>query len=500
MRIAFITPELYPFSKTGGLADVSRALAAALARQGVEVTVFTPFHRSVLEYCEQHELLWQESVLPEMLWIGDELHPAAFRALEQDGVRIVFVCNSAFFDRPHPYLDEDERDYADNIQRFAFFCRAVLEYCIADGVAPDVFHAHDWQSALIPVYLKTTYNRGCLAGAHTLFTVHNLGYQGLFEADQLHATGLGWGVFTQEALEYFGRLNLLKGGIVFADAVNAVSPSYAKEIQTAEYGKGLHGVLVAHRHKLSGILNGVDSEVWNPATDRHLPAPYSARALSGKAKCKRELQRTLGLPQRPDALLLGVVSRFDAQKGIELVSQAFPMVATLDVQLAILGDGDDGLEAGVQALAAAFPQQVAVRLGYDEALAHLIEAGADAFLMPSAYEPCGLNQMYSQLYGTAPIVRETGGLKDTVANATANRLAEGTASGFTFRQYDAAKLADTIRRAARMFHNARETWRALIKSMMKLDYSWEHSARAYVKLYGQLAPERQTARGGGGDG
>jgi starch synthase len=286
----------------------------------------------------------------------------------------------------------------------------------------------------------------------------------------------------------------LKGGIITADAVNTVSPNYAKEIQTEEQGKGLHGVLLSQRHKLSGILNGINMRTWDPAIDALLPANYSVRSLSGKAKCKKALQQEFGLPTRADTLLLGVVSRLDVQKGIDLIATTFPLVASLDLQLVVLGAGADDLEAAMRQQAEAYPQQVGVRIGYDEKLAHLIEAGADAFLMPSAYEPCGLNQMYSQRYGTLPIVRETGGLKDTVQNTTPKRIASGEACGFTFRPYDPLKLADAIRHAARMFHNDRKTWRLLMQHVMRRDFSWERSAQAYMRIYDQLARHSRSEK------
>jgi starch synthase len=281
-------------------------------------------------------------------------------------------------------------------------------------------------------------------------------------------------------------LNLLKGGLVFADALTTVSPSYAEEIQLPTSGYGLDGVVRAARDKLTGILNGIDTSTWDPATDALLPARFHAGDLSGKATCKRALQARLGLPARADAFLLGAVSRFDVQKGIPLIADAVRTLAPLPVQLAVLGSGDPDLERRMRALAAAYPRQVAVTVGFDEAFAHLIEAGADAFLMPSAYEPCGLNQMYSQRYGTVPIVHATGGLKDTVADATPLRLAAGTASGFAFDHFDAAHLAEAILRAWRLYADAPQAWRALQRSCMAIDHSWAKSAQAYADLYARL--------------
>lgn len=493
MKVAFVTPEILPFSKTGGLADVSAALSASLSAAGCELTVFTPLYRSAIKWFEEHAIEWTELVLPEKIWIGDEQHPVVFRIIEHDGRRLVFVLNGYYYDRPQPYVDDQERDYVDNASRFSYFCRAVLEFYIYTGEIPEVFHLHDWQTALLAVYLETLYKRTEFFQSRSLLTLHNLGYQGIFPPDELYSAGLDWDLFSMDKLEYFGSINLLKGGIIYSNLVNTVSPSYAREIITEEYGKGLHGVLRAHKAKLCGILNGIDTSEWDPETDTHLPYNYSKRSMSGKAKCKRALQIELGLPPRADSMLLGVVSRFDAQKGIDLLLEAFPQVANFDLQLAVLGSGAESLESQMVKLAQEYPQQVAIRLGYDEGLAHRIEAGADAFLMPSAYEPCGLNQMYSQRYGTLPIVRETGGLKDTVINASPKRIADGSAVGFTFKQYDAVKFAETIRRAVRMFHGDRKTWRALMLNAMKRDYSWQASAQQYLRIYEQLSKPAAAA-------
>lgn len=485
MRVAFVTSEVSPFSKTGGLADVSEALPTALAERGLEVTVFSPLYRSATAALTRLDLPVEETSGPT-LWIGTERHTARYRSVQHGGCRYVFVADDIFYDRATLYVGPDGGDYADNAARFAFLCRAVLEYGIASGQTPDIFHLNDWQTALVPVYLRTIYRVPELTGAHSLFTLHNLAYQGRFAAEQLYATGLDWSVFHAGALEFYGMLNLLKGGIVSADALTTVSPSYAEEIQQPAFGYGLDGVLRAARDKLTGILNGIDTTVWNPAGDRFLPAPFDAGDLRGKAICKRTLQESVGLPVRADAFLLGAISRFDVQKGIPLIDDALRMVAPLPVQLVALGSGDAGLEHRMRALAAAYPQQVVVRIGFDEGLAHLIEGGTDAFLMPSAYEPCGLNQMYSQRYGTVPIVHATGGLKDTVVDYSPARLAAGTASGFAFQPFDAAHLADAVLRAWRLYSDAPDAWQGLQRQCMVLDHSWSKSARAYVDLYQRL--------------
>ncbi len=485
IHVAFVTSELNPFSKTGGLADVSEALPAALAGLGVDVTVFSPLYRSAAATLTRLGLAADES-LGTTLWIGDERHQLRYRTAVRDGVRLIFVLDDAFYDRPSLYLDQHGTDYADNAARFAFLCRAALEYWLGRGRGPDIVHVNDWQTGLLPVYLKTIYRLPELAGTRSVLTVHNLGYQGRYNATQLYATGFDWSVFHPGALEFYGQLNLLKGGLVFADAITTVSPTYAEEIQLPAFGNGLDGVLRAVRGKLTGILNGIDTQRWNPSADALITTPFDAANLSGKAACKRALQERMRLPMRSDAQVFGVVSRFDVQKGLPLIADAFQIVAPLPVQLVVLGSGDSALEERMRALAAALPEQVAISVGFDETLAHQIEAGADAFLMPSAYEPCGLNQMYSQRYGTIPVVHATGGLKDTVIDYTPERLAAGTASGFSFAEFDAAHLAEAMLRAWRLYSSEPATWNGLQRVCMGLDHSWAKSARAYVDLYTRL--------------
>lgn len=493
MRIAFATPEVLPFSKTGGLADVARALPAALSSLGCDVTVFTPCYRQASAWVAEHAAAAEPIELPEPLYIGNERHTPRCLMLEGQP-RHVLVQNDYYFQRTHPYLDPVGNDYADNAARFAFFCRTVLEYCLHLGALPDVIHCNDWQAALLPVYLRTLYADGPLGIARSLQTVHNLGYQGVFSAGQFAVTGLSRDLLNINALEYYGQFNLLKGGITYADAVSTVSPAYAREIQTPEYGLGLEGVLSQHRGKLVGILNGVDEREWNPQTDAHIAESYGAQRLAGKKTCKKLLQRELGLPMRAGAFLLGVISRLDRQKGIELICDAFPQLATLDIQLAVLGSGDPALERQLLHLQNEYPSQVALHLGYDEPLAHRIIAGVDAFLVPSRYEPCGLTQMYSQRYGTVPIVRATGGLADTVANYTPRRLAEGKASGFSFGAFDADMLAEAVKCAAKLYFTDRKSWGKLMRDIMSISHSWDGSARQYQALYHKLAGSQHQRR------
>jgi len=489
MRIAFVTSEITPFSKTGGLADVSGALPQALAAHGIEVTVFTPLYRSAAAVLAELGVTLEETVGPT-LWIGNERHAVRWRQTVRDGVTLAFLADDILYDRGSLYVGPDGHDFPDNVARFAFLCRAVLEHYLSTGTAPDIFHVNDWQTALIPVYLGTIYRRPALASARSLLTIHNLAYQGRFAAPQLFATSLDWSVFHAGALEFFGDLNLLKGGIVFADALTTVSPSYAEEIQRPDLGNGLDGVLRAHRDKLTGILNGIDVRRWDPRTDALLPVRYDAGNLRGKSACKAALQARMGLPADPEQFLLGAISRFDVQKGIPLIVDAMETISPLPVQLVVLGSGDAAIEARVRQLAAECPGRVGVQIGFDEELAHLIEGGADAFLMPSAYEPCGLNQMYSHRYGTVPIVHATGGLRDTVTDYTPESLRAGTASGFAFAQFDAAQLTHAVLRAWRLYTTEPAAWRRLQELTMALDHSWETSASAYADLYEHLARGR----------
>ena len=486
MQIAYVSSEVHPFSKTGGLADVARSLPTALNAAGVDTTVFSPLHRSVREWIATSAVPVVTSDLPHKLSFAGQPHGFRYCRLTHGGTPYVFVDNDTLFDRPRLYIGDDGRDYPDNVTRFAFFCQAVLTYCASQPAPPRIVHANDWQSALLPIYLKTI-GRDALGPVPSVLTIHNLGYQGIFPREQLPATGLGWNLFHPDGLEYYDQINLLKGGIIFADAVTAVSPTYAREIQSEEHGAGLHGVMQAQQHKVSGILNGIDVDEWNPKTDPRLPAHYDRTSLAGKVSCKSALQWRMKLPVRADAFLLGVVSRLDRQKGIHLIVEAMERLGDHAIQLVSLGTGARDLEDQLRALAAARPDRVSVVIGFDESLAHLIEAGSDGFLMPSAYEPCGLNQMYSQRYGTVPIARETGGLRDTVVNFTPAGLAAGTASGFTFSSLTVDALIDAILRAEQLFRTDPATWHALVTHIMQIDHSWQQSAKEYRALYERLS-------------
>jgi len=477
MKIFMVSSEAAPFSKTGGLADVLHGLPAALAQRGHEVAVFSPLHRVVRQ--TDSRLAMRDEMLA--ITLGAQKISARFHETVASGVRHVFLEQDGFFNRDFLYSTPDG-DYPDNADRFVFFSRAAMEFCRETGIRPDVLHAHDWQSALVPVYLKTLY-RGDAAfeNAASVLTVHNLGYQGIFPPGVISLAGLPFErMFTMEALEFYGKANLLKGGIVFADVINTVSPRYAREIQTEQFGYGLDGVLRTRRDALFGILNGVGYSAWNPTTDPHLAANYSPVNPANKIACKRDLLQTFGLPmdlaQRP---LFGIVSRLDKQKGLDLLAEALPILLRKKVGFVLLGTGSRDLQETYQAIGEKYPDKAGVRIGFDEPLAHKIEAGADLFLMPSKYEPCGLNQMYSLKYGTIPLVRATGGLDDTVQDWNGRA---GTGNGFKFGPYLPEALLFACDKAIKTYRNKKQ-WTALMANAFACDHSWSAAASEYETLY-----------------
>jgi len=488
------TSEAVPFAKTGGLADVCGALPIELARQGHWAGVILPAYRQT-RYCGLPiEPLGIEFIVP----IGSKTVPGHLLRSRLPGsdVPVYLVQQDAYYDRLELYRQDGE-DYADNCERFVFFSRGVLEAIRLLELDLDVIHANDWQTGLVPAYLKIEYRAlPRYQRIATLFTVHNIGYQGNFWHWDMLLTGLDWKYFNWHQMEFFGHLNLLKTGLVFSDSISTVSPRYAEEIQTPAFGRGLEGVLQHRRDVLSGILNGIDDRVWDPATDKHLAARYSVEsAAQGKSACKAALQRELRLEERPTAPLIGAIGRLDEQKGFDLVAKAVEEWGeSTDAQWVILGKGEPEYHDLFEDLARRFPKKVAVRLEFSDPLAHRIEAGSDIFLMPSRYEPCGLNQMYSLRYGTVPVVRQTGGLADTIVDATEAALAAGTANGFSFVEDSPAALSETLRRAVDAFRRP-EVWNRLIATGMRQDWSWATSAKRYEALYQETA-----ARAGRGKG
>lgn len=479
MRVLFCVSEAVPLAKTGGLADVGGALPAALVELGCDVRIAMPRYRSITGSG------WRQAGTVDV-HVGAE--PITGTILDgrmpDTGVPLWLVDHSKFFDRNGLY-GEGGRDYPDNLARFAFFCRAVLAWVGRQSWKPDLIHCNDWQTALIPVMIRA----GQASPAPTVLTIHNLAYQGLFPAEQFSITGLPASLYTMAGLEFWGQVNVLKGGLVSSDVLTTVSEAYAREIQTEEFGAGLDGVLRDRADDVFGILNGVDYRVWDPAGDALISARYTIEDLTGKRICKEHLQREFGLYERPDVPVIGMVTRLADQKGLDLVAAAIDEMLAMDAQLVVLGTGDPRYEQLLEEAARGNKRRAGVRIGFDNALAHRIEAGADIFLMPSRYEPSGLNQLYSLRYGTVPVVRRTGGLADSIVDATPEQLSAGTANGFVFAEYAAHALLEAVRRGREMFRTPR-TWRRLQRAGMTADFSWAASAKKYVALY-----QRTLARG-----
>ncbi len=493
LRVLVAASEVAGFAKTGGLADVAAALPAALARHGHQVAIMMPYYNAVRRAAVPVERT--DIVLPVPVG-GRVLACRLFRSkLPNSDVPVYLVEHQPFFERDDPAKGRSlyqqsmwggyKADYPDNAERFTFFSRAVLELVPHLGFTPDVIHANDWQTGLVPVFLAEAYRQQPgYQRTRSVFTIHNIAYQGMFGRDVMNLTGLpGW-LFNHNQLEFHGHLNFMKSGIVYADAVNTVSPTYAREIQTAEFGCGLEGLLSGIHGKLSGIVNGCDYEHWDPKNDRHLAAPYTAATVhTNKPLCKADMQRRFHLPEEPDTPVLGIIARLVSQKGIDLVMSAAPGLLDLGCQIIVLGDGDREFHDQLQAFRDKHPDRVGIYLGFNEGLAHVIEAGADLFLMPSRYEPCGLNQMYSLRYGTPPVVRRTGGLADTVISATAENLADGRATGFSFNDYTPSALFETVKWALTLYRERPKDFQQVILTAMNQDWSWDRSAAAYEAMY-----------------
>ncbi|MEZ6094120.1 MAG: glycogen synthase GlgA [Pirellulaceae bacterium] len=483
MKIVLASSEVEPFAKTGGLADVCGVLPRELAEAGHDVTVFMPAYRCVLTGGQTITPTDIDIAVP----VGSKL--VTGRVLESrlpdSNVVVYLIEQQEFFDRPELYGENGE-EYNDNCERFVFFCRAVLESIRLMEMNVDIIHANDWQSALLPVYLKTEYaGTPPFDQVASLMTIHNLAYQGRFWHWDMLLTGLDWKYFNWRQMEFYGQLNLLKSGIAFADAISTVSPTYAKEIQGAAQGCGLEGALQSRSSDLTGILNGIDNDVWNPNIDPHLSQKYSvANWREGKQKNKKTLQIQLGLEESPERPLIGIVGRLASQKGWDLIIPVMQQwLETIDVQWAILGTGQPEYESQLLKLHGLYPKKFSMNLQFNEGLAHLIEAGSDIFLMPSQYEPCGLNQMYSMAYGTVPVVRRTGGLADTVIDCGDKSMADGTATGFSFGPFLAQSLEQALARAVCCYRENPLTWSKLVESGMKHDWSWAASTSRYVELY-----------------
>ncbi len=481
MQIAFAASEATPFAKTGGLADVVGALPRELVKLGHQVTVFLPFYARARRFIQGDPKYAIGSLTIPFRYYNR--FAGVVDAGLREGVQHYFIDCPELFDRKDLY-GPGGAEYTDNAERFGLFCRAVVEATKQLGV-PSVFHVHDWQAALIPAYLKTVYAADPdLRSASTVLTIHNAAYQGAFPPNTTEQLLFPWDVFTMDKMEQYDRFNFLKGGIVFSDVLTTVSKKYAEEIQTPEFGEQLDGALLKRAADLRGILNGVDYALWDPAIDGHLAAHYTPKDLEGKRACRADLLHAFGLENVAETTpVIGIVSRFARQKGFDILAEITEEIADRDVALVALGTHDPYYENLFRAWAFRHPANIAVQIRYDEALAHKVEAGSDMFLMPSRYEPCGLNQIYSLKYGTVPIVRATGGLEDTIEEWDARK---GTGTGFKFAGYDPMDLLAEIDRALEAFQN-RKAWERLMRNGMARDHSWRGPAKEYVRVYEEAA-------------
>ncbi len=472
MNIVFISSEVAPFARTGGLGDVVGSLPKGLQRLGHKVSIFMPLYGRI----RRDEFKLSPTGFQPSVPIGDKLVTGLVYSanLPDTKIPVYLIEKEEYYNRDEFYVDPSTgRDYADNCERFSFFSRAVLETIKSIGIRPDVIHCNDWQSALVPTYLKSLYkDDDYFEDTLSVLTIHNVGYQGLFPKEDLRVTGLESGDHNWKQLEYYGKINLLKGGIAFSDVITTVSKKYAEEIQTEEFGGDLYGVLKERGRDLYGIINGIDYSVWNPEGDRLIPATYGPNNMEGKKKCKKHLLEKVGLAGKRDVPLIGMIGRLAVQKGIDLLLECWDELMKLDVEFTLLGSGEKKYQEAMKSLADKYPGKASVCIGFDNQLSHEIEAGADMFLMPSRYEPCGLNQLYSLKYGTVPIVRKTGGLADTITPSV----------GFLFESYSSEEMLKAVRGAVETY-NDRAKWVGLMRAGMLQDWSWDKSARLYAELY-----------------
>lgn len=488
MKVVLVSSEAVPFAKTGGLADVVTGLARAHYRAGHDVTIILPDHRQFIP----STLTGDSTGVALSVWLDDRKVQAWVRKthLPDSKISVLLIDHSGYFDRQGLY-GEGGHDYPDNAERFLFFSRAAMEAISQFDLHPDVIHANDWQTGVIPALLHEEYgHQPGFQRTASVFTIHNMAFQGMFPPETMKLTNLPSQFFNWQQMEFHGRVNLLKTGISFAHQVTTVSPTYAREITTSEYGYGLEGALAARGEDLTGILNGVDPSEWNPKSDSYLSKRYDDTSFQrGKPVCREELLHEFQLPRRTSGMLCGMVSRMTAQKGFDLILPAMETLLATGSSFVFLGNGDPKVEQELKQLAQRYPTQLGVRIGYDERLAHRIEAGIDLFLMPSSFEPCGLNQMYSLLYGSPPLVHRIGGLADSVVDTNPETLAAGTATGFAFDGYTVDRFVDTFRRAL-VYWQDHSTWEQIVTNGMRTDCSWGRSASLYADLYRRAQSRR----------
>ncbi len=486
LNVLFVTSEVEPFVKTGGLADVSASLPQAIKELGHEIRIAAPRYGSISERkFKIHDVIrLKEIEIP----IGEQKKVAnvnsSFIANTKAKVQVYFIASKEYFGRHGIYASQEtKKDYADNDERFIFFSRGVLETLKRLGWQPDVIHCNDWQTGLIPAYLKTIYsNDPFFKNVKTVFTIHNLAYQGVFPAASFKKTGLPDSAFTPEGLEFYGKMSFMKAGLVYSDVITTVSEKYAEEIRTsAEYGCGLEGVIQKRKSHLHGIVNGIDHEIWNPQTDTLIATRYDSHSIESKSENKKALLKKFNLEFKESIPIIGMISRLVDQKGLDLIERISEDMIKADIKFVLLGAGEKQYQDFFESFHKKHPSKVGVYFGYSDEIAHLIEAGSDMYLMPSKYEPCGLNQMYSLRYGTVPIVRATGGLEDTIVDV--DSATSGT--GFKFKKYEAKELLKAIHRALKMYQD-QNAWKKIMRNGMAQDFSWETSAKKYATLYRTL--------------
>lgn len=469
MKIVIATSEAVPYAKTGGLADVTGSLLREYHRLGEEAYLFLPLYRIV-----RNNFIVRRSGISIKVRLGERLINSQVFSIDD---RVFFIGCDEFFDRDELY-GTPFGDFPDNARRFIFFSKAILEALMTMGFRPDIIHCNDWQTAMMPLYLKTLY-KDYFRQTATVMTIHNMGYQGIFDSSEMNLTGLGWEWFNIEGIEFYGKINFLKAGLISADVITTVSKRYAQEILTPEYGHGLDGVLRKRLKDLKGILNGIDTEEWDPATDRHIHEKFSSKDISGKKRCKEELIKVCGLDIDMNAPVLSFVGRLSRQKGIDILSESIERIVSFGPGIIILGKGDAEFEDKVKRLGKSYKGKVSVKIGYDEAFAHRVYAGSDIFVMPSRYEPCGLGQMIAMRYGTIPVARKTGGLADTIEDY--NPLTN-SGTGFLFEDFNSEAFLCSTRLAISAF-SCKDKWIGLMKRAMEKDFSWKRSAMEYIDLY-----------------
>ncbi len=478
MKVLFVSPEVAPFAKTGGLADVTGAMPKELDKLGVEVKIMMPGYSII----DKNKFKIKKIKGDFSVYVGGKSKSGTISKCKIGRkIEVIFVNNKEYFDRDGLYGDKNG-DYPDNLQRFTFFCKGILEVLKVIGWKPDIIHCHDWQVGLVPAYLKTIYRSDTFyQNISSVFTIHNMAHQGNFTTDLYYIIGLGWEEFVFDKIEFHGKFSLIKAGIVYSNIITTVSESYSREIQTSEFGFGLEGVLKWRSDDLYGIVNGIDYNVWSPGKDGYIEHKYNLKTIKNKAANKRKLLEICGLAIDKDleVPLIGFISRLAEQKGLDLIEECIEELMGFELQLVVLGTGEEKYETMLKSICEKYPKKISLNLKFDEELAHLIYAGSDMFLMPSKFEPCGLGQLISLKYGTVPIVHKTGGLADTIEEFD---LDENSGNGFVFESYLSIELISTIERALSLYKD-KKAWKTLVSNCMKSDFSWKASGKKYIELY-----------------